>query len=56
MARKNDATMHAVRRAAIDILQAGNYLEDHKPGKALKNIGETITTLEQLLRLIKRVE
>ena len=53
MARNNDSQLKAIRRIAIDILQAGNNLERKETDKALRNIEATISSLEHLLRLIK---
>ena len=53
MVRKNDP-QREIRKIAIDILQAGNYLESgHKP-RAMKNIQNNITSLRRVVAMIKR--
>ena len=51
---KGDA-LHQVRRIAIDVLQAGNYIEAHKYDSAMANIRENIEHLGKLLAEMERL-
>ena len=53
MVKGNDKSLNQIRRAAIDILQAGNYLEYGHKARALDNIDNTIGSLRTLLKLMK---
>ena len=50
----NDESLNQVRRIAIDILQAGNYLERGHKTRALENMAETIKSMRKLLKLINK--
>lgn len=49
----NDKSLNQVRRIAIDILQAGNYLERGHKTRALENLADTVKSMQKLLKLIK---
>ena len=50
----NDLIQHHVRRVAIDILQAGNYLERNNKTKAIMNLTKNVESLRTIVREIKQ--
>lgn len=50
----NDIVQHHVRRIAIDILQAGNYLEAGRKAKAIDNLTKNVTSLRAIVKELKK--
>lgn len=50
----NKAIQHHVRRVAIDVLQAGNYLEASRTEKAVANLTRNVKHLREIVKEIKK--
>ena len=50
----NTIIQHHVRRVAIDVLQAGNYLERNDKDKAITNLTKNVESLRKIVKEIKQ--